>query len=74
MPGIGRLFRSDSDTHTRRNLLIFLRPTIMRTVEDADQATQRKYRDIWEVEILSEDKQPSSPEALFEGRITEASD
>ena len=74
IPGIGRLFRSDSNTHTRRNLLIFLRPTIMRTVEDADQATQRKYRDIWEVEILSEDNQPSSPEALFEGRITEASD
>lgn len=74
IPGIGRLFRSDSNARTKRNLLIFLRPTIMRTEEDADRATQRKYEDIWTVEILSDDYQPTNPESLFEGRKTEAQD
>lgn len=74
IPGIGRLFRSDSSSRTKRNLLIFLRPTVMRTEEDADRATQRKYEDIWTVEILSDDYQPTNPESLFEGRKTEAQD
>ncbi len=72
IPGIGRLFRSDSDSRTKRNLLIFLRPTIIRSPTDADQETERKYRDIWEVEILSSGEQPPDLESLFEGRKLES--
>ncbi|MCZ6459700.1 MAG: type II secretion system protein GspD [Gammaproteobacteria bacterium] len=72
IPGIGRLFRSDSDSRTKRNLLIFLRPTIIRSPTDADQETERKYRDIWEVEILSSGEQPPDLETLFEGRKLES--
>ncbi len=64
IPLLGRLFRSTTKSHTKRNLLIFLRPTVIRTKEDADAITDRKYRDIWEVEITSTD---ANPDQLFQG-------
>ena len=71
IPGIGRLFRADSDTTTRRNLLIFLRPIVIRTAEEADIATARKYEDVWEVEIISRGRAiplPEEPEEVYRGR------
>ena len=65
IPGLGFFFRSTSTTATKTNLLIFLRPTIIRSQEDANDATERKYRDIWEVEITSPVAGPM--EELFEG-------
>ncbi|MCY4563594.1 MAG: type II secretion system protein GspD [Gammaproteobacteria bacterium] len=65
IPGLGFFFRSTSKTATKTNLLIFLRPTIIRSQDDAHDATERKYRDIWEVEITSPVSDPM--EALFEG-------
>ncbi|MFB3105338.1 MAG: type II secretion system secretin GspD, partial [Pseudomonadales bacterium] len=43
IPFLGRLFRSTTKSHTKRNLLIFLRPTVIRTKEDADAVTEQKY-------------------------------
>ena len=74
IPGIGRLFRSDSNSRTKRNLLIFLRPTIIKSPTEATQATERKYRDIWEVEIRSGGGQPQDLETIFEGRKLETRD
>ncbi|MCZ6855781.1 MAG: type II secretion system secretin GspD, partial [Gammaproteobacteria bacterium] len=65
IPVLGRLFRSTTKSRTKRNLLIFLRPTVIRTKEDADKVTDEKYRDIWEVEITSND---TGPDQLFKGR------
>ncbi|MCB1684039.1 MAG: type II secretion system secretin GspD [Pseudomonadales bacterium] len=69
IPGVGWLFRSKSNENTRRNLLIFLRPTVVNTVESADQETERKYQDVWKVDILipGADK-PGSPSDMFDGR------
>ena len=53
IPGLGFFFRSNSNTRTKTNLLVFLRPTVIRTQDEADETTERKYRDIWEVEITS---------------------
>ena len=53
IPGLGWFFRTTSTSRTKSNLLVFLRPTVIRTKEDAAAATDRKYRDIWEVEITS---------------------
>ena len=70
IPGIGWLFRSETKTNTRRNLLIFLRPTVVNTVESADEVTQRKYQDIWKVDILIPGAEtPGSPAELFDGRL-----
>lgn len=67
LPLMGRLFRSTNKSHTKINLLVFLRPTVIRNTEQADAATERKYGDIWDIEIRSSgaDREPAE---LFEGR------
>jgi general secretion pathway protein D len=67
IPGLGRLFRSTNKTRTKSNLLVFLRPTVIRSKDDADKATERKYEDIWEVEITSGGAQSEISET-FRGR------
>ena len=44
IPLLGRLFRSDSVEVTKQNLLVFIRPTIIRNDEDLAGATAEKYR------------------------------
>ena len=44
IPLLGRLFRSDSVTVTKQNLLVFIRPTIIRDDADLAGATAEKYR------------------------------
>jgi general secretion pathway protein D len=67
IPAIGRLFRSDSKSRVKRNLLVFLRPTVIRTDSDAKEVTEHKYKDVWEVEIQSSGGDVS-PDDLFRGR------
>lgn len=43
IPVLGRLFRSDSTRNNRTNLMIFLRPTIVRNASDAQALTSKKY-------------------------------
>ncbi len=70
IPGIGWLFRSESKSNTKRNLLIFLRPTVIRDAGGADIATKRKFDEIWEVDILipGASEAASNPSVLFDGR------
>ena len=44
IPLLGRLFRTDSVRVDKRNLLVFIRPTIIRDDEDLAGATAEKYR------------------------------
>ena len=44
IPLLGRLFRTDSVSVTKQNLLVFIRPTIIRDDEDLAGATAEKYR------------------------------
>lgn len=53
LPGLGFLFRSSDDERRKTNLLVFLRPTVIKTSDDVRTSAERKYRDIWEVEITS---------------------
>ena len=70
IPGIGWLFRSESKSNTKTNLLIFLRPTVIRDAAGADVATQRKFDEIWEVDILipGASESATKPSVLFDGR------
>ncbi len=72
VPGLGFLFRSTGDSRTKTNLLIFLRPTVIKTVQDVDASAERKYRDIWEVEITSPVR--NQIEGLFQGGQPDAVD
>lgn len=42
LPLIGRAFRSEGRTRTKTNLMVFLRPTIIRSAEDARPLTQSR--------------------------------
>ena len=43
IPLLGRLFKTTSITRTKRNLMVFLRPTIVRDSEDVRAISNRKY-------------------------------
>ncbi len=43
IPFLGHLFKSTSSGKTKRNLMLFIKPTIIRTGLTADGITQRKY-------------------------------
>ena len=43
IPLLGQLFRSEATTKTKRNLMVFIRPTIVRDEESVAKLTSRKY-------------------------------
>ena len=51
LPFIGALFRSTSNTKRKRNLMVFLKPTIIRDGESMDKISQDKYNYIRADEI-----------------------
>lgn len=56
IPFLGRLFRSDSVSVTKTNLLIFIRPTIIRDDEKLDGATAEKYKYIQGQQVLRRER------------------
>ncbi len=55
LPVVGNLFKSENTDNLRTNLMVFIRPTIVRDREDARSVTQRSYRYIRAEELLNED-------------------
>ena len=49
IPVAGRLFRNTTTDRQRRNLLVFLRPTVLRDGTDVEGVTNRKYDGVWEI-------------------------
>lgn len=43
IPGIGALFRSKARSRSKTNLMVFIRPTILRTPEDSRRVTEQRY-------------------------------
>ncbi|MET0239408.1 MAG: type II secretion system secretin GspD, partial [Sphingobium sp.] len=43
IPGLGVLFRSKSRARTKTNLMVFIRPTILRSREEAQKLTAQRY-------------------------------
>jgi general secretion pathway protein D len=60
IPIIGFLFRNQSTTKSKANLMVFLRPTILRDHKDATFVTNEKYSYIRGVESESYDKEDES--------------
>nr|WP_246351800.1 type II secretion system secretin GspD [Sphingobium subterraneum] len=61
IPGLGELFKSRSRSHTKTNLMVFIRPTILRSKEDAQRLTAQRYGYIRGQQLL---KDPDSEPAL----------
>lgn len=57
VPAVGRLFRSEGKAQVRTNLMVFIRPTIIRDTGSARSATARSYRYIRAEELWRGDNQ-----------------
>ena len=55
IPYLGRLFRSDSRGNEKRNLLVFIHPTIVGDAEDVQRISQQRYNQLYSLQ-LSMDK------------------
>jgi general secretion pathway protein D len=65
LPGIGVLFRSNFEKRTKVNLLVFIRPTIVR--EKSQAISAEKFQGIWELRLDGEAGVPVF-EQLFSGQ------
>ena len=61
LPLIGGLFESRSTQKTKRNLMVFIRPVILKTSRETDYYTRRKYDSIRSSEIEQINHPRSSP-------------
>ena len=72
IPWLGALFRSSKDVHTKRNLMVFLRPTIVRDSAGMAAISGKKYSDIRILSDQGADKIPNTlpraPGQLFDGQ------
>jgi len=70
IPFLGALFRSTQETHIKRNLMVFLRPTVIRDRAGLAALSGKKYSDIRVIETGSDSPSilPATPERLFDGQ------
>lgn len=54
IPVLGWFFKSKSTQHIKRNLMIFLRPTIVLEKQKATELTNEKFEGVWEFELSGE--------------------
>jgi general secretion pathway protein D len=74
IPGIGVLFRSKTQSVDKRNLMVFIRPTILRSEDDSVRIANGKYDFMRDQEILKQHEavKPSSSDsetALLPSRV-----
>ena len=69
IPVVGNLFKSENDSLARSNLMVFIRPTIVRTADESRAVTRRSYRYIRAEELLNDsndDEAISELDAFFD--------
>jgi general secretion pathway protein D len=60
LPGLGQLFRSRSRTRSKTNLMVFIRPTILRSEAEARALAERRYNYVRaQQRLLRPDEEPS---------------
>jgi general secretion pathway protein D len=65
IPGLGELFKSRSKSRTKTNLMVFIRPTILRSKEDAQRLTQQRYGYVRDMQLRrNPDAEPSIDELV----------
>ena len=65
VPVLGRAFRSDTETLTKRYLLMFLKPTILRAAEDAERLARNRYDGVYRLRGGSQTSMPESLDDVF---------
>ena len=78
IPLLGRLFRSTKETRIKRNLMVFLRPTVIRDAAGMAALSGKKYSDIRVLGDIRENYRPGilprDPVQLFDQADPEAID
>jgi general secretion pathway protein D len=78
IPWLGRLFRSTKESHTKRNLMVFLRPSVIRDSAGLAALSGKKYSDIRVLGGADDSARPSilpqKPGQLFDGQGDSAID
>ena len=74
IPGIGRLFRSEGKSNQKRNLLIFIHPTIVGDRNEVRKLTQQRYGQLYSLQLaLDSDgnfaKLPDNVDDVYQQRI-----
>ena len=65
IPLIGELFKSRSRSRSKTNLMVFIRPTILRSRQDGDRLTARRYDYVRDMQrVRNPDMEPSIDELL----------
>ncbi|WP_188064255.1 type II secretion system secretin GspD [Sphingobium sp. KCTC 72723] len=65
IPGLGELFKSRSRSRTKTNLMVFIRPTILRSKEDAQRLTQQRYGYVRDMQLQrNPDMEPTIDELV----------
>ena len=72
VPLLGRAFRSKRETLLKRHLLMFLRPTVLLSGDEAADASNRRYQGIYRLRGGSQAPVSEDIESVFEGIGVEA--
>jgi general secretion pathway protein D len=74
VPVLGRLFRSDGKSNVKRNLLIFIHPTIIGDQQDIRRISQEKYKQLYSLQLAMDKdgsfaKLPENVDDIYQQRI-----
>lgn len=64
IPWLGRLFRSSKTEVNKQNLLVFLRPTILRDKASTRSVTDQKFDELWQLNLAIKASNGEDPEDL----------
>lgn len=73
IPFLGALFRSESQTKEKRNLVVFLRPTILREEGEGSEVAKEQFNRLWNVNLGitdnedAKDQEAPEVESVFDG-------
>ncbi|WP_407306695.1 type II secretion system secretin GspD [Acinetobacter sp.] len=74
IPGLGRLFRSEGKSNQKRNLLIFIHPTIVGDNKDVRRLSQQRYSQLYSLQLAMDQdgtfsKLPETMDDIYQQRI-----
>ena len=74
IPGIGRLFRSEGKSNEKRNLLVFIHPTIVGDANDVARLSQQRYSQLYSLQLAMDkdgsfSKLPEKVDDVYQQRI-----
>ena len=70
IPLLGRAFRSDTETLIKRYLLMFLKPTVFRTGEEAELLARERYNGVYRLQGAGESRMARDLPTLFDAGRT----